>query len=109
MEAGKLRDRIQLFRPVSKQNSIGELVGSFEPVGNPISADVRVVSGREQLKGGAEKTQQIYTIQIRYYAALRSAWRLRIETGVTAGEVLEINTLQPDNKRRWITIAGTSL
>ncbi|EBC7954421.1 phage head closure protein [Salmonella enterica] len=109
MEAGKLRDLVQLLQPVSRQNSIGELVNNFEPYSTPIYADVRVVSGREQLKAGVEKTQQIYTIQIRYCAALRSAWRVRIETGVTAGEVLEINTLQPDNKRRWITIAGTSL
>lgn len=109
MEAGKLRDRVQLLQPVSRQNSIGELVNNFEPYSTPIYADVRVVSGREQLKAGVEKTQQIYTIQIRYCAALRSTWRVRIETGVTAGDVLEINTLQPDGKRRWITIAGTSL
>ena len=109
MRAGLLRDRVQLLKPGQRQNSIGELVDYFESVGRPISADVRVVSDREQLKAGAEKTQQIYTIQIRYLAALRSTWRVHIETGVTTGETLEINTLQPDSKRRWITITGTSL
>ncbi|EKP8507612.1 TPA: phage head closure protein [Escherichia coli] len=108
MQAGKLRDRVQLLKPERRQNAIGELEDYFLSVTN-VAADVRVVSGREQIKVGAEKTQQIYTIQIRYFAALRSDWRVRIESGVTTGAELEINTLQPDGKRRWITITGTSL
>lgn len=95
MEAGKLRNRVDIQEKGTGTGPTGQPVSTWITVFPRIAASVRHVSGMEAIRQGIESTQVNTSIRIRY------------RTGVTAGmrvkhgeNVYDIEAVMPDVERR---------
>lgn len=64
MQAGRLRDRVVVQNITTSRDPSGQPVESWTG-GNPVPAEVKRISGREQLSGGAETAQATIRVWMR--------------------------------------------
>lgn len=76
MEAGVLRDRIELWKRVEEQDSTGELLTVFK-LYKKVWAKVTPVSGREFIVGGQEQSKVMARILIRYNEKVDNSYRIK--------------------------------
>lgn len=79
MQAGKLRSRISVDRPMTSQNETGEEIIDWHHVGD-YSADIEPLSGREALLQNVNLAIEDTRIHVRWTPGLdqmTEKWRLR--------------------------------
>ncbi len=64
MQAGRLRDRVVVQNITTSRDPSGQPVESWTG-GNTVPAEVKRISGREQLSGGAETAQATIRVWMR--------------------------------------------
>lgn len=106
MQVGKLRDQIRLLALTGERDAAGELLDTVNEV-TTVYADVRVVSGREMIRSGADISQQIFTIRIRARQVLPQ-WRIEVLSGPNRGVMLGISSVQPDPARKDTIITAAT-
>lgn len=102
MQAGKLRHRITIQSLQSTQNdSNGNFNDSWMAFAVDWPADVHPLSGREFIQGGAEQSEVVDRITIRYLAGVKKAMRVLHED-----QVFNIKAVLPDAKsgREYLTL-----
>ncbi|EFE8217096.1 TPA: phage head closure protein [Escherichia coli] len=64
MEPGRFRHRVKILTFTTSRDPSGQPVESWTG-GNPVPAEVKGISGREQLSGGAETAQATIRVWMR--------------------------------------------
>lgn len=99
MNAGSLRTRILIQRPVQAQDDAGQQIDAWIDVG-PDWADFRVLGGLESIKSDATVATRRASCRIRYREDVTSEMRVQV-----AGEAWGIVNMQPDvNQRRYVDL-----
>ena len=94
LTVGQLRNRVTLQARVAGQDDWGQPVEQWQPTAT-CWADVRLVSGMEAAKAGAEISRARASVRIRYRDGVHSGMRALI-----AGAVYDIKAVLPDLARR---------
>ncbi len=89
MQAGRLRDRVVIQNITTSRDPSGQPVESWTS-GNTVPAEVKGISGREQLSGGAETAQATIRVWMRFRSELNASSRLEVLSGPYKGQVLNI-------------------
>ena len=103
---GKLRDHIRLMALTEDRDELGELLDTYTQIA-VVNANIRVVSGRDLIRAGADIHQQIFTLQLRY-RKIDSNWRIEILSGACRGTKLAISNVQPDPQRKWVILTAVT-
>lgn len=101
MQAGKLRHRVSLQKPVKTQNpSTGAVVNSWEEIAKPW-AEVAPLSAREFVAAQATQSEVTTRITIRFRSDVTSKHRI-----VYAGKIFNIEGVLADDKsgRDYLTL-----
>lgn len=102
MQAGRLRHRITIQLLQSTQNdSNGNFDDSWMAFAVDWPADVHPLSGREFLAAGAEQSEVVARITIRYLDGVKKAMRV-----LHGAQVFNIHAVLPDPKsgREYLTL-----
>ncbi|CAM0041668.1 head closure Hc1 [Vibrio phage K394] len=104
MRAGKLRSKITLLHQVEEQDKIGGDISVWKPYAT-VRADDRVISSRDQLRGQAEISEEVHTIEIRYRSDIKPDHRVRLADG---RELAIVGWPKPgdDQKKRSLIITA---
>lgn len=89
MQAGRLHDRITIMNFTTTRDSSGQPVEKWEE-GKTVWAEVKGISGREQLLSGAETATATIRIWVRFRRDISAASRLRVLSGAFKGAVLNV-------------------
>lgn len=89
MEPGRFRHRVKILNFTTSRDPSGQPVESWSG-GNPVPAEVKGISGREQLSGGAETAQATIRVWMRSRAEVNATSRLEVLSGPYKGQVLNI-------------------
>ncbi len=89
MQAGRLRDRITVLNFTATRDSTGQPVEKWVE-GKTVWAEVKGISGREQLASGAETAPATVRVWVRFRRDITAASRLLIQSGVYKGTVLNV-------------------
>lgn len=80
MRAGKLRSKIRLMHYIESEDDAGGDNGEWKCYAE-IRADDRVISSRDQLRGQAEISDEVHTIEIRYRNDVKPEHRVELPDG----------------------------
>ncbi|EHF8232298.1 MULTISPECIES: phage head closure protein [Enterobacter] len=89
MEPGRFRHRVKILTFTTSRDPSGQPVESWTS-GNTVPAEVKGISGREQLSGGAETAQATIRVWMRFRSELNASSRLEVLSGPYKGQVLNI-------------------
>ena len=89
MEPGRFRHRVKILTFTTSRDPSGQPVESWTG-GNLVPAEVKGISGREQLSGGAETAQATIRVWMRFRSELNASSRLEVLSGPYKGQVLNI-------------------
>ena len=89
MEPGRFRHRVKILTFTTSRDPSGQPVESWTG-GNQVPAEVKGISGREQLSGGAETAQATIRVWMRFSSELNASSRLEVLSGPYKGQVLNI-------------------
>ena len=89
MEPGRFRHRVKILTFTTSRDPSGQPVESWTS-GNTVPAEVKGISGREQLSGGAETAQATIRVWMRFRLELNASSRLEVLSGPYKGQVLNI-------------------
>lgn len=110
LDAGRLRHRITIERPVSSDDSAGNLVTTWELVKHNVAAEVaplsaRSLSMREFVAAQSIQSKPTATITLRWRTWLRADMRI-----IHRGTIYNIEGVVPDNDSglEWITLPVSS-
>lgn len=104
--AGALRHRVTFERLITEQDSDGATVETWEDAfGQPLSAEIAPLSGRELIAAQAVQSQITTRIRLRGRPGLVAAMR-----AVHRGTVYDIAAVVPDQESGtgWLTLLCTS-
>ncbi len=102
MQAGLLRDRVELQQPVRAANSFGEAVITYQTRMQRWAALVPV-STSERTQGGQTVSAVNYRVTIRHDPQVGGEWRIR-----WGSKVLDIvSAVDPDGRGRTTEILAT--
>lgn len=101
LEAGKLRHVVSIERNVPIIDSSGEKIENWNPVHPRVYAAIEPLSARELFASGAEQSEVVARITIRFRPGINHAMRI-----VHKDQVYNIEGLQPDpiSGVEWLTI-----
>lgn len=102
LPAGKLRHRVTIQELVSTQNdSNGNVDTSWMAFAANLPADVHPLSGREFIAAGAEQSEIVQRIVIRYLAGVKVSMRV-----LHGAKVFDVKAAlaDPDSGREYITL-----
>lgn len=105
MRAGKLRSKIDIMRHMEVELENGATSYEWTPFLTGLRCDDRVVSSRDQMRAGAEISQETHTIELRYRSFILPTDRVRLYDGRT---LAIIGTPKPsaDQKRTSMIITA---
>lgn len=89
MQAGRLRDRLVVQNPTTTRSPTGQPVKTWSDA-ETIWAEVKGISGREQMSAGAELAEATIRVWIRFRHDVTAASRLKVLTGPFKGAVLNV-------------------
>ena len=104
MDAGTLRENIQIITPVVGRNAFGEsITGWNQTIPVIVAAAVRQQSSAEQVRNGLSGTDNSYAIRIRYREDVTGAARITYR-----GRTLEIASIIEGGHagREWLDIVA---
>lgn len=98
MQAGKLRNRIELLKPVAIASDSGPRQ-SYQHV-DCVWAAINIKTGNEQVSDQSVRSSLTYDISIRYRDDVRSDWQIKYRD-----MLLDIvSVFDPDQRRRELNI-----
>ena len=104
MQAGRLRDRLVVQNPTTTRSPTGQPVKTWSDT-ETIWAEVKGISGREQMFAGAELAEATIRVWIRFRHDVTAASRLKVLTGPFKGAVLNVTGMPiPDAKGSQLEI-----
>jgi SPP1 family predicted phage head-tail adaptor len=105
MKVGRLRHRITIEERVTTQDSDGAIEEAWLPIGQPISADIKPMSGRELIAAAAVQSKVNTRIVIRYRPGIKAAQR-----AVHRSTIYNIEAVipDPDSGIGFLTLLCTS-
>ncbi|MDU4436550.1 MAG: phage head closure protein, partial [Pluralibacter gergoviae] len=89
MQAGRLRDRLVVQNPTTIRSPTGQPVKAWSD-GPTVWAEVKGISGNEQMSAGAETAEATIRVWIRFRRDVTAASRLKVLTGPFKGAVLNV-------------------
>jgi len=89
MEPGRFRHRVKILRFKTSRDSSGQPVEIWTG-GKPLPAEVKGISGREMMAGGAEMAQATIRIWMRFTHDVNASSRIEVLSGPYKGQVLNI-------------------
>ncbi len=89
MEPGRFRHRVKILNFTTSRDSSGQPVESWSG-GDPVPAEVKGISGREQMSGGAEMAQATIRIWMRFRPEVHASSRVEVLSGPYKGQLLNI-------------------
>jgi len=89
MEPGRFRHRVKILSFTTSRDSSGQPVEVWKG-GNPLPAEVKGISGREQMSGGAETAQATVRVWMRFTPDVNASSRIEVLSGPYKGQVLNI-------------------
>lgn len=96
MRFGALRDSIELQAPVRTPDGRGGYSLAWQTKAK-VRANVQDLSGREYLLAQQLGTSLTRQVTMRYYAAIRPSWRIKL---LPSGDLLNVRSVvNPDGKR----------
>lgn len=98
MQAGRLRHRIAIKRPVEARNGYGDVVSTWSLVAT-VWGSVEPLRGREYQQAKQSQAELLIRIRIRYRADVAPSWRLE-----WSGHVYDIQDVIHDNVRRELQL-----
>lgn len=104
MRAGKLRSKVSLLNYIADEDDAGGDIGRWESYAT-VRADDRVISSRDQLRGQAEISDEVHTIEIRYRSDIKPEHLVRLSDG---RELAIVGWPKPgdDQKKRSLIITA---
>lgn len=89
---------------VEEQDELGGDIGAWQPYAT-VRADDRVISSRDQLRGQAEISEEVHTIEIRYRKDVTPEHKVRLSDG---RELAIVGWPKPgdDQKKRSLIITA---
>ncbi|EFO1591449.1 TPA: phage head closure protein [Escherichia coli] len=89
MQAGRLRDRVTILNVTTARSPSGHPVETVTE-GATVWAEVKGISGREIISGGAETAQATVRVWMRFRRDVTATSRLKVLTGAFKGAILGI-------------------
>lgn len=89
MQAGRLRDRVIILNVTTARSPSGHPVETVTE-GATVWAEVKGISGREIISGGAETAQATVRVWMRFRRDVTATSRLKVLTGAFKGAILGI-------------------
>ncbi|MBI9233153.1 phage head closure protein [Escherichia coli] len=89
MQAGRLRDRVIILNVTTARSPSGQPVETVTE-GATVWAEVKGISGREIISGGAETAQATVRVWMRFRRDVTATSRLKVLTGAFKGAILGI-------------------
>ncbi|MEG1113063.1 MAG: phage head closure protein [Hafnia sp.] len=89
MEPGRFRHRVKILTFTTSRDSSGQPVESWSG-GDPVPAEVKGISGREQMSGGAETAQATIRVWIRFRPEVNASSRIEVLSGPYKGQALNV-------------------
>lgn len=90
MQAGRLRDRVVILNATTVRSPSGHPVETMTE-GATIWAEVKGISGRERISGGAETAQATVRVWMRFRRDVTATSCLKVLTGAFKGAILSID------------------
>ncbi|EEV0948244.1 phage head closure protein [Escherichia coli] len=90
MQAGRLRDRVVILNATTVRSPSGYPVETMTE-GATIWAEVKGISGRERISGGAETAQATVRVWMRFRRDVTATSCLKVLTGAFKGAILSID------------------
>lgn len=90
MQAGRLRDRVVILNITTSRTPSGHPEETLKE-GDTVWAEVKGISGRERISGGAETAQTTVRVWMRFRRDVTAASRLKVLTGAFKGAILNID------------------
>ncbi|EIX4511074.1 phage head closure protein [Escherichia coli] len=90
MQAGRLRDRVVILNTMTKRTPSGHPGETWEE-GATVRAEIKGISGRERISGGAETAQATVRVWMRFRRDVTAASYLKVLTGAFKGAILSID------------------
>lgn len=87
MQAGRLRDRVIILNVTTARSPSGHPVETVTE-GATVWAEVKGISGREIISGGAETAQATVRVWMRFRRDVTATSRLKVLTGAFKGAIL---------------------
>lgn len=101
--AGDLREQVEIQQQIETPDGAGGRAVSWLTVAT-VWAQVRAVSGREQIEAGALSNVQAWRVRIRWRSGIGITNRL-----VYRGTYLNVRSASdPDQRRQWLDILADS-
>jgi SPP1 family predicted phage head-tail adaptor len=104
MNAGELREKIQLLKQVSVPDGGGGSIISWEVQAEAIRAAIKVLKAGENVLAGRLQGTQTLVCTLRHQEALDDVdgtWRLR---NVRTGSDYNIRAVTPDVRKLWVDV-----
>jgi len=98
MRAGKLRHLVELHKPATATDDIGDSRPVFTKVGRAY-AEIKPATGDEKLIAAQTRGAVSHTIQLRYHAGVTARWRV-----VWRGRVFELGSAINEDERNRTAI-----
>lgn len=89
MQAGRLNQRVRIMNFVTVRNESGQPREEWQD-GKTVWAEIKGISGRELVAGGAEKAEATIRVWVRFRTDITAASKLRVLTGPYKGQILDV-------------------
>lgn len=89
MQAGRLNQRVRILNFTTLRTPSGQ-PESVWLEGNEIHAEIKGISGREQISAGAEMAEATIRVWVRFRTDITAASKLKVLTGPYKGQILDV-------------------
>ncbi|PTA87459.1 head-tail adaptor protein [Kosakonia sp. H7A] len=89
MQAGRLNQRVRIMNFTSVRTPSGQPETVWHD-GSDIYAEIKGISGREQISAGAEIAEATIRVWVRFRTDITAASKLKVLTGPYKGQVLDV-------------------
>lgn len=89
MQAGRLNQRVRILNFTTLRTPSGQ-PESVWLESNEIHAEIKGISGREQISSGAEMAEATIRVWVRFRTDITAASKLKVLTGPYKGQILDV-------------------
>ncbi|MDZ7322040.1 phage head closure protein [Kosakonia sacchari] len=89
MQAGRLNKRIAIMNFTTVRTDSGQPDKEWHEVA-PVWAEIKGISGREQISAGAEMAEATIRVWVRFRTDITAASKLKVLTGPYKGQILDV-------------------
>ncbi|WP_313626227.1 phage head closure protein [Kosakonia sp.] len=89
MQAGRLNQRVRIMNFTTIRSPSGQPENVWQD-GSDIYAEIKGISGREQISSGAEMAEATIRVWVRFRTDITAASKLKVLTGPYKGQILDV-------------------